>query len=136
MSLSSRFIHSPIRVSIYQQSFEYLSLLILFILALIIIGVLLFVSFIITPQYPYIEKLSSYECGFQPFGCIREQQDIHFYKVAIAYLIFDIEIIFLTAWAINLNYVGIYGYISMLGFFLFLVMSYMYEYVTGTLDWN
>jgi NADH-quinone oxidoreductase subunit A len=113
--------------------YNYFSLFFLLLFSTIIIFLLLFLTYFLTPQYPYYEKLSAYECGFQPFGFIREQQDIHFYKIAIAYLIFDIEIIFLNAWALNLSTITCVGYYTMLIFLFLLILGFFYEYIIGTL---
>ena len=62
---------------------------------------------------PDPEKLSAYECGFEPFNDSRMEFDVRFYLVAILFIIFDLEIAFLFPWAISLGQIGIFGFISM-----------------------
>jgi NADH-quinone oxidoreductase subunit A len=75
--------------------FEYIILLKFFILCLIISLFLFFISFFFVYQIPEIEKLSAYECGFNPYGDARFKFEIKFYLVGILFIIFDLEIIFL-----------------------------------------
>jgi NADH-quinone oxidoreductase subunit A len=58
---------------------------------------------VISPKIPIGEKLSSYECGFEPYGSARGQFDVHFYLVAIIFIVFDIEVLFLLPWALAFN---------------------------------
>jgi NADH:ubiquinone oxidoreductase subunit 3 (subunit A) len=57
--------------------------------------ILFIVSYILSPRYPNSEKLSAYECGFEPFDDARKAFDVHFYIVAILFIIFDLEVVFL-----------------------------------------
>lgn len=80
-----------------------------------------------------LEKLSAYECGFDPFGDARHTFNIKFYLVAILFIIFDLEIIFLFPWAIVLNSYQIF-YI-MVVFLIILTIGFFYEWKQGALDW-
>lgn len=82
------------------------------------------------------EKLSSYECGFEPFGDARMKFDIRFYLVAILFIIFDLEIIFLFPWAISFSSIGWFGFGSMLFFLAVLTLGFVYEWKKGALDWE
>jgi NADH-quinone oxidoreductase subunit A len=64
----------------------------------------------LSPQVKNAEKHSAYECGFEPFDEARRTFDVHFYIVAILFLIFDLEIAFLIPWSILLNEIGIFGF--------------------------
>ena len=82
------------------------------------------------------EKLSSYECGFEPFDETRMKFDVRYYLVAILFIIFDLEIAFLFPWAVSLDVIGGFGLIAM-GIFLFvLVVGFIYEWKKGALEWD
>lgn len=73
----------------------------------IIIGFLLFfLSFLLVYQKPNNEKLSAYECGFNPFGDARAKFEVRYYLVAILFIIFDLELLFLFPWVISFNYLN------------------------------
>ena len=93
-------------------------------------------NFIFSPKNPDPEKLSAYECGFEPFNDSRMEFDVRFYLVAILFIIFDLEIAFLFPWAISLGTIGLYGYISMLIFLFILTIGFIYEWKKGALDWE
>ena len=93
-------------------------------------------NFVFSPKNPDPEKLSAYECGFEPFNDSRMEFDVRFYLVAILFIIFDLEIAFLFPWAISLGTIGVYGYISMLIFLFILTIGFIYEWKKGALDWE
>ena len=93
-------------------------------------------NFGFSPNNPDPEKLSAYECGFEPFNDSRMEFDVRFYLVAILFIIFDLEIAFLFPWAISLGTIGLYGYISMLIFLFILTIGFIYEWKKGALDWE
>ena len=93
-------------------------------------------NFVFSPKNPDPEKLSAYECGFEPFNDSRMEFDVRFYLVAILFIIFDLEIAFLFPWAISLGTIGLYGYISMLIFLFILTIGFIYEWQKGALDWE
>ena len=93
-------------------------------------------NFVFSPKNPDPEKLSAYECGFEPFNDSRMEFDVRFYLVAILFIIFDLEIAFLFPWAISLGTIGLYGYLSMLIFLFILTIGFIYEWKKGALDWE
>ena len=93
-------------------------------------------NFVFSPKNPDPEKLSAYECGFEPFNDSRMEFDVRFYLVAILFIIFDLEIAFLFPWAISLGTIGLYGYLSMLVFLFILTIGFIYEWKKGALDWE
>ena len=93
-------------------------------------------SLLAARQKPYAEKLSSYECGFEPFDDARRKFDVRFYLVAILFIIFDLEVAFLVPWAITLGDTGVFGFLSMLGFLAVLTVGFIYEWRKGALDWE
>ena len=110
-------------------------MLFLFIALGLSIGFII-LNFVFSPKNPDPEKLSAYECGFEPFNDSRMEFDVRFYLVAILFIIFDLEIAFLFPWAISLGTIGLYGYISMLIFLFILTIGFIYEWKKGALDWE
>ena len=115
---------------------EYLPVL-LFLLVSIIFSIgVLSLSFIASPKKPSNEKLSPYECGFEPFDDARTKFDIRFYLVALLFIIFDLEVAFLFPWAISLKNIGLFGYTSMMIFLIILTIGFIYEWKKGALEWE
>ncbi len=82
------------------------------------------------------EKLSPYECGFEPFEDSRIKFDVRYYLVAILFIIFDLEIAFLFPWAVSLDSIGAFGIIAMGIFLAVLVVGFIYEWKKGALEWD
>ena len=82
------------------------------------------------------EKLSPYECGFEPFDDNRMRFDVRYYLVAILFIIFDLEIAFLFPWAVSLARTGGFGLITMGVFLFILVIGFAYEWKKGALEWD
>ena len=115
---------------------EYIPILVFLILAFgISIGAIFF-SLILGKKMPYPEKDSPYECGFEPFSESRGKFEVKFYLVAILFIIFDLEIIFLFPWAIAFKEIGAFGFYSMMFFLFVLTIGFVYEWMKGALDWN
>ncbi len=93
-------------------------------------------SLLAARQKPYAEKLSAYECGFAPFDDARRRFDVRFYLVAILFIIFDLEVAFLFPWAVSLANIGLFGFLSMMGFLAVLTVGFIYEWNKGALDWE
>jgi NADH-quinone oxidoreductase subunit A len=83
--------------------FNYLIIFIFFIISVLIASLLFLVSYLFGSQIGGTEKLSAYECGFEPFEDSRNTFDVRFYLVAILFIIFDIEVTFLFPWAVSLS---------------------------------
>ncbi len=98
--------------------------------------VMVIASLIAGKQKPDAEKLSPYECGFEPFGDARSKFDVRFYLVSILFIIFDLEIAFLFPWAITLGDTGLFGFWSMMLFLGILTVGFIYEWRKGALDWE
>jgi NADH-quinone oxidoreductase subunit A len=93
-------------------------------------------SLLAAHQKPYAEKVSAYECGFEPFDDARRRFDVRFYLVAILFIIFDLEVAFLFPWAVSLSRIGVFGLLSMFGFLAVLTVGFIYEWRKGALDWE
>ena len=115
---------------------DYLPIIIFLIIALGLSVAFVFLNFIFSPKKPDPEKLSAYECGFEPFNDSRMEFDVRFYLVAILFIIFDLEIAFLFPWAISLGSIGFLGFISMMIFLFILTVGFVYEWKKGALDWE
>ena len=115
---------------------DYLPIILFLVIALGLSGAFVVVNFILSPKNPDPEKLSAYECGFEPFQDSRMEFDVRFYLVAILFIIFDLEIAFLFPWAIVIHEVGLIGLFSMAIFLLILVVGFIYEWKKGALEWD
>ena len=115
---------------------DYLPIIIFLVLALGLSCAFVVVNFILSPKKPDPEKLSAYECGFEPFEDSRMEFDVRFYLVAILFIIFDLEIAFLFPWAITLGITGIFGFWSMMLFLGVLTIGFIYEWKKGALEWE
>ncbi len=93
-------------------------------------------SLLAARQKPYAEKISAYECGFEPFDDARRRFDVRFYLVAILFIIFDLEVAFLFPWAVSLGRIGLFGFFSMIAFLGVLTVGFIYEWRKGALDWE
>jgi NADH-quinone oxidoreductase subunit A len=115
---------------------EYFPIL-LFILVGLAIGVVpMALGWLLGPRHPDPEKLSPYECGFEAFEDARMKFDVRYYLVAILFILFDLEIAFLFPWAIALKDIGLFGFVSMMIFLAILVVGFIYEWMTGALEWE
>ncbi|HNW78163.1 MAG TPA: NADH-quinone oxidoreductase subunit A [Candidatus Competibacteraceae bacterium] len=115
---------------------NYLPVLIFVIIAIVMAGVVIGIGFLLGPRRPDSEKLSPYECGFEAFEDSRMKFDVRYYLVAILFIIFDLEIAFLFPWAIVLDKIGMFGFVSMAIFLGILVIGFIYEWKKGALEWE
>jgi len=114
----------------------YLPILIFIAIAVALATVIVFASFVVARQRPDSEKLSPYECGFEPFADARSKFDVRFYLVAILFIIFDLEVAFLFPWAATLGKIGMFGFWSMIVFLGVLTVGFIYEWQKGALEWE
>jgi len=108
-----------------------------FSLGLVLITYLL--AFILSFSKLYnttFEKISPYECGFNPFDDSRHQFDISFYLIGILFIIFDLEVSFLFPWVLSLNFIHLFGYFVMIIFLTVLTVGFIYEWYNGVLDFS
>ena len=111
------------------------------VLLFIVVGLAMGVAPIVlgrlaAPYRPDSEKLSPYECGFDAFENARMKFDVRYYLVAILFIIFDLEIAFLFPWAVALQEIGLFGFLSMMVFLGILVVGFIYEWKKGALEWE
>ena len=103
--------------------------------AIFVAGGLLF-AWLIRPHRAYPNKLTSYECGEVPVGDAIVKFNIRFYVIALIFLIFDVEVVFLFPWAIVFQKLGLYAFLEMMVFLAILLVGYAYVWVKGDLDWD
>jgi NADH-quinone oxidoreductase subunit A len=115
---------------------DYLPILIFLGIAVGMTIMILMASFMVARQRPDTEKLSPYECGFEPFEDTRGRFDVRFYLVAILFIIFDLEVAFLFPWAVSLGNIGMFGFWSMMFFLAILTIGFIYEWKKGALEWE
>jgi NADH-quinone oxidoreductase subunit A len=115
---------------------DYLPIVIFIGIAGVIGLALLLAPFIVAVKKPDPEKVSAYECGFEPFEDARSKFDVRFYLVAILFIIFDLEVAFLFPWAISLGDIGMFGFWSMVVFLGVLTIGFIYEWKKGALEWE
>jgi NADH-quinone oxidoreductase subunit A len=116
--------------------FEFLPILIFLLIASVLALVIATLSYLLAVQNPDSEKLSSYECGFEPYEDARNDFDVKFYLVGILFIIFDIETMFLLPWTISLSSLDILGFWSMIDFIIELGVGFIYIWYIGALDWS
>jgi len=116
---------------------EYLKLCIFFIISLLLCGLLIVVSYVFSlTTIKDSEKLSEYECGFEPFdNATRHPFDVHFYIVGILFLIFDVEIALIFPWVLGLQFFNWFGFYIMMIFLFIITVGFFYEWHRGALNW-
>ena len=115
---------------------NYGSLLLMFILAAGLSGALIVMSTLIGKHKRTREKDQPYECGIRPTGDAREPISVQFYMVALLFILFDIEAIFLYPWALVYHDLKLFGFVEMLVYIIILLAGYIFLWKKGALDWN
>jgi len=88
------------------------------------------------PKNPTEAKLSTYESGMEPVKSARERFSVKFYLVAMLFIIFDIEVVFLYPWAVNFRELGMFGFVAMVVFIAVLMLGFLYIWKKGALEWD
>ena len=115
---------------------DYLPILIFLGIAVALGLIIMIATYVLARQRPDTEKLSAYECGFEPFEDARGRFDVRFYLVAILFIIFDLEVAFLFPWAVSLGNIGLFGFWSMMIFLGVLTIGFIYEWKKGAFEWE
>lgn len=115
---------------------KYLPIFLFLFIGFIVGCVPLLLNILLAPRKYDEEKISPYECGFEPFEDARMQFDVRFYLVAILFIIFDLEIAFLLPWSVVFNSLGLDVFIGMFLFLLILTVGFIYEWKKGALEWE
>lgn len=93
-------------------------------------------SGLIGQKKPSKVKLAPYECGMPPVGSARERMSVKFYIIAMLFIVFDIEVVFMYPWAVMFKRLGIFGFVEMGVFILILLVGYIYVWKKGALEWE
>jgi len=115
---------------------DYINIFIFFVFGFVVALALYCLSYFLIIRTADLEKLSAYECGFDPFEDTRSKFDVRFYLVAILFIIFDLEIMFLFPWVLALNQMDLFGFLSMMFFLFLLGVGFAYEWSRGALEWE
>jgi NADH-quinone oxidoreductase subunit A len=115
---------------------EYTIILIYLTFAILLTVLIIGASYLTAKQNPESEKLSAYECGFEPYEDTRHVFDIRFCVIAILFIIFDIEIMFLIPWCVSLSKLDLLGFWSMIDFIFELGVGFFYVWYVRALDWD
>ena len=115
---------------------SYLPALTLFALAVAFAAATVALSRFVGPHRPTREKNMPYECGIEPVGGAQERFSIKFYMVAVLFILFDIEVVFLYPWAVAFRWLGLYGLIEMVLFIVILLAGYLYLLKKRALEWE
>ncbi len=116
---------------------QYIPVMVGVLWAALLAAVLIGVSLLFGPKRPTPEKRSTYECGIDPMiGDARARFSIKFYVVAVLFLLFDVEVVFMYPWAVLLRKLGLLGLIEMMTFLLVLVVAFVYVWKKGALNWE
>ena len=120
---------------------DYIPLLILMVVAVLLAGALVGMSWILGPKKPSAAKLAPYECGVTPVGSARERFPVKFYLIAMLFIIFDIETVFLYPWAVtfsqwNSHALQLFSFTEMIVFIVILFVGYIYGWKKGAIEWE
>jgi NADH-quinone oxidoreductase subunit A len=115
---------------------EYIPVLLFLLVAIGFAGGTIGLSTLIVPRHRNSVKNSAYECGVDPVGDARERFTVKFYLVAVLFILFDIEAVFLYPWAVTFRQLGLYGLIEMILFIVILFVGYVYLLKKKALEWD
>jgi NADH-quinone oxidoreductase subunit A len=132
--LLARIIYSPPMPDNYFA--RYLPLLIHFVVVGVIASIIVLLSKLLGYRRPTQAKLSPYECGMTPVGDARQRFSVKFYLVAMLFIIFDVEAIFLYPWAVILRELKMFGFWEMLVYIGIVLVGFFYIWKKGALDWG
>ena len=115
---------------------DYLPLAILVALSVIVSIIVIFASRVLGPHRPTPKKTAPYESGMAPIGPAVRRLPVRFYLVAVVFILFDIEVIFILPWAVIFRKLGLFGLIEMGIFVTILLVGYVYLWRKGALEWE
>nr|AEP20747.1 NADH dehydrogenase subunit 3 [Kryptoperidinium foliaceum endosymbiont] len=115
---------------------EYFGIFIYLCFAIVLALIIVVLSYFLVTQSPETEKLSTYECGFEAYGDTRSQFNVRFYIIAILFILFDIEIIFLAPWCLSISQLNLLGFWSMVEFLVELGIGFIYAWCVGAIEWS
>lgn len=116
--------------------FDYVFILNAIMVAIFLGLIIYLLSIFLVERFVDLEKVSVYECGFEPFEDTRGMFDVKFYLVAILFVIFDLEVVYLFPWSLTFFTISGVGFFTMIGFIFILCLVFGYEWFLGVLDWS
>ncbi|MCA9773821.1 MAG: NADH-quinone oxidoreductase subunit A [Myxococcales bacterium] len=114
----------------------YIAILILLAFAIVFCAAFLTLSWLLGPKHPNARKLAVYECGVPPVGDARDRFHVKYSLVAILFVIFDVEAVFLYPWAVRAQALGWYGFAAITLFLVILTVGLAYEWKRGAMEWR
>jgi len=115
---------------------DYIPIAILVFLSTCLAVLVIILGHLFGPKRPTVAKGMAYESGMDPIGPGTRQMPVHFYLIAVLFILFDIEVIFFLPWAVVFKRLGLFGLIEMLVFILILLVGYVYAWKKGALEWD
>ena len=115
---------------------NYVPILLMLAVVVLLAGGMLLLSWLLGERRPSRAKLTAYECGMTPTGDARQRFSVKFYLVAMVFILFDVEVIFLYPWAVVFHQLRMFGFIEMLLFLVLVVAGFAYLWKKGVLDWS
>ena len=115
---------------------EFGIVLLFFILGFVFVAIGLSVAALIRPSHPNAIKNSTYECGEMPIGDTWVRFNVRFYVIALVFLLFDVEVVFLLPWAVVFKQLGWFAFIEMIIFVVILMAGFAYVWKKGDLEWD
>lgn len=115
---------------------NYVPLLLMLAAVVLLAGGMIVLSHWLGQHRPTRAKLAAYECGVPPTGDARQRFSVKFYLVAMVFILFDVEVVFLYPWAVVFHELKMFGFVEMLLFLLLVVAGFAYLWKKGVLDWN
>lgn len=117
------------------SSLSYVPIALFLVVAFVFPFLLLAVARLVRPNRPDPVKLANYECGLESPPEVRGRSSVHFYILAVLFVVFDVETVFLFPWAVRYRVLGLFGLIEMGVFLLILLVAYVYAWRKGALQW-
>jgi NADH-quinone oxidoreductase subunit A len=115
---------------------EYAPIIILLVLSTGLAILVVVLGHLFGPRRPTARKAAPYESGMRPFGPGTRRMPVHFYLVAVLFILFDIEVVFFLPWAVVFQQLGLFGLVEMLIFIAILLVGYIYAWKVGALEWE
>lgn len=115
---------------------EYVAVIFAFIFALVIAVLLMTLPKVLSPKAPSHAKSKPFECGKEPFSLPHGKVPVHFYIVAMLFIVFDVELVFLFPWAVTFRETGLFGLVEMAVFLGLVVLGFCYAWKKGALEWE
>ena len=115
---------------------EYLPIAVLLILSTGLAVLVILIGNLFGPRRPTERKALPYESGMRPIGPGARRMPVHFYLIAVLFILFDIEVVFFLPWAVVFRQLGLFGLVEMIIFIVILLVGYIYAWKAGALEWE